>query len=105
MGKNKEILEITKPVSEININIEDKIFEFIVYEELKKVCSNKIESTFDRNWIKFKYENQEGYYNNEFQIAIPIRSAYGASTGSCFGIEVIFLGLSKIKKLFDETIP
>lgn len=98
-------MEITKPINEININIEDKIFEFIVYEELKRVCSEKIESTFDRNWIKFKYKNQEGYYNNEFQIAIPIREIYDNVNRNYFGIDIIKLSSGQIKKIFDKTIP
>ena len=38
MGENKEILEITKPVSEISIEGEnlENLWSFQVYEELKK---------------------------------------------------------------------
>ena len=107
MGKNRGIMEITKPVSEISLEGEilENLCSFEVYEELKKICSKKIESTLDRKWIEFEYAGEKGYFNREFEIAIPIREAYGDSTGKCFGRNVILLEPSEIEKLLDKTIP
>ncbi len=83
-------------------NILDSIVRKEIYIQFRKSISAVIDKYFKRKWIPFTYNNQQGYWNSETQIAVPVQKDYNNCPEKCFGIDRCTISERQVKKLFGK---
>lgn len=104
-------VETTRQVDKVVLrdDVLKNVFHAELYKTLREILSKRYaemeKSYFEKLWIKFKVNNEIGYWNGKAQIAIPVQNKYASINNSYFGLLTMALSEKQTKFLFGKDIP
>lgn len=98
-------VETTRQVDKVVLR--DDVLKNVLHAELYKTLREMLskryaemeKSYFEKLWIKFKVNNEIGYWNGKAQIAIPVQNKYASINNSYFGLLTMALSEKQTKFL------